>query len=220
MSEEIRKQFPGIKWNQTPPNSQWRNGLIERSFGLAKQYIHGVFHNKQTDQTPHFTSEGLWLICKEMSNFFNGRAVSWLKSTDVPISPNMFLKSYSAPDQDDQVWANPYGLEKAFENLQEFRSRMKKLLKECYQSANFTATKWYDAKNHVAENDIVLHCRNQSKFCKGSQEYGRVMNCSEDQRNIELSVNRKGIKKSIIADARNVIPILKANKVDQNHLEN
>ena len=211
VSEEIRKQFPGIKWNQTPPHSQWRNGLIERSFGLAKQYIHGVFHNKQTDHTPHFTSEGLWLICKEMSNFFNSRAVSWLKSNDVAISPNMFLKSYSAPDKEDEVWANPYGLEKAFENLQEFRSRMKKLLKEYYQSANFPATRWYDAKNQVATNDVVLHCRNQSKFCKGIQEYGRVMNCSEDQRDIELSVNRKGVKKTVIADARNVVPILKAN---------
>ena len=88
---------------------------------------------------------------------------------------------------------------------------MKKLLKEYYQSANFPATRWYFAKNQVAKNDIVLHCRNQSKFCKGIQEYGRVMNCSEDQRDIELSVNRKGVKKSIIADARNVVPILKAN---------
>ena len=76
VSKEIREQFPGIKWVQTKPNSQWRNGLVERSFGLAKQYVHNVFHTKQKDPLPHFTSEGLWLLCKEMSNFFNQRVIS------------------------------------------------------------------------------------------------------------------------------------------------
>ena len=57
-------------------------------------------------------------------------------------------------------------------------------------------------------------------FCKGTQEYGRVINCSEDQRDIEIIVNRKGVKKSVTADARNVIPILRANDDNQNHLEN
>ena len=86
---------------------------------------------------------------------------------------------------------------------------MKQYLKEFYQASSFPATKWYKQKNNVAKNDIVLHCRNKSKFSKGNQEYGLVVDFDEDQRNIEIIVNRKGIKKNISVDARNLIPILK-----------
>ena len=61
----------------------------------------------------------------------------------------------------------------------------------------------------MAKDDIVLHCRNQSKFSKGTQEYGLVVDFDKDQRNIEITVNRKGIKKNISVDARNLIPVLK-----------
>ena len=54
----------------------------------------------------------------------------------------------------------------------------------------------------------------------GTQEYGRVIGCSDDQRNIELEVNRGGTKKLITVDARNVIPILQSNQNDPNFLEN
>ena len=210
MSREVERQFPGIRWISTPPSAQWRNGLIERNFGLAKQYVHSVFQTKQTDPVPHFTSEGLWLICKEISNFFNSRAISWLKSADIPISPNLFLKTYSAPGQGNgEIWTNPYKLEKAFENLEEFRSRMRKLLREYYQSSNFVATKWYNAKRPLSNDDIVLHCRKQSKFSKGIQEYGRVIDCS-DQRNVQLMVSRGGTKKLVDVDSRNIIPIMQS----------
>ena len=210
MSKEIKEQFPGIRWIQTKPNSQFRNGLIERSFGLAKQYVHNVFHTKQTDPLPHFTSEGLWLLCKEMSNFFNQRVISWLKSPGLPLTPNMFLKTYLSPSQEgNEIWSSPYGLEKAFQNLEQYRSKMRQYLREFYQSASFPATKWYSQKNVVAKGDIVLHCRNQSKFSKGTQEYGLVVDFDKDQRNIEITVNRKGVKKNVSVDARNLIPILK-----------
>jgi len=210
VSKEIKEQFPGIRWIQTKSNSQWRNGLIERSFGLAKQYVHNVFHTKQTDPLPHFTSEGLWLLCKEMSNFFNQRVISWLKAPGLPLTPNMFLKTYLSPSQEgNEIWSSPYGLEKAFQNLEQYRSKMRQYLREFYQSASFPATKWYSQKNVVAKGDIVLHCRNQSKFSKGTQEYGLVVDFDKDQRNIEITVNRKGVKKNVSVDARNLIPILK-----------
>ena len=84
---------------------------------------------------------------------------------------------------------------------------MKKLLREYYQSSNFVATKWYSAKRPLSNDDIVLHCRKQSKFSKGIQEYGKVVDCS-DQRNIQLRVSRGGSKKLIDVDSRNIIPIL------------
>ena len=210
VSKEIKEQFPGIRWIQTKSNSQWRNGLIERSFGLAKQYVHNVFHTKQTDPLPHFTSEGLWLLCKEMSNFFNQRVISWLKAPGLPLTPNMFLKTYLSPSQEgNEIWSSPYGLEKAFQNLEQYRSKMKQYLREFYQSSTFPATKWYTQKNVVAKGDVVLHCRNQSKFSKGTQEHGLVVDFDKDQRNIEITVNRKGVKKNVSVDARNLIPILK-----------
>ena len=43
----------------------------------------------------------------------------------------------------------------------------------------------------------------------GNQEYGLVVDFDKDQRNIEITVNRKGVKKNISVDARNLIPILK-----------
>ena len=82
-------------------------------------------------------------------------------------------------------------------------------MREFYQSASFPATKWYSQKNVVAKGDVVLHCRNQSKFSKGTQEYGLVVDFDKDQRNIEITVNRKGVKRNISVDARNLIPILK-----------
>ena len=77
------------------------------------------------------------------------------------------------------------------------------------------------ANPHLADilGDMDLDFENFHVFpqttlaCGGSylhpKEYGLVVGFDKDQRNIEITVNRKGVKKNISVDARNLIPILR-----------
>ena len=68
------------------------------------------------------------------------------------------------------------------------------------------------------KKDFTFLKKNKSPFyniktgkVSGYNAIGQVMfeTLLEDQRNIEITVNRKGVKKNISVDARNLIPILK-----------
>ena len=157
---------------------------------------------------PKFTNEGLLLVLAEAKNFFNSRPLGWFSNSqgDTVITPNHFLTVYSDP----KVWVPPKGLEDRYNQLEEYRGRMFDELKLLMQTSSFLPSKWYSQGLEPHIGDIVFYTRQKSKVNpSGITEYARIEEVSADKRNLKVRVTRNGVSKSVNADARLCMPLVR-----------
>ena len=209
VSNSLKEQFPNIQWSSAGSSSQYRNGQAENFVRFLKKWIKGVFNMKPGVTTlPKFTNEGLLLVLAEAKNFLNSRPLGWFSNSqgDTVITPNHFLTVYSDP----KVWVPPKGLEDRYNQLEEYRGRMFDELKLLMQTSSFLPSKWYSQGLEPHIGDVVFYTRQKSKVNpSGITEYARIEEVSADKRNLKVRVTRNGVSKSVNADARLCMPLVR-----------
>ena len=204
---ELSKQLPNIQWTHAKSSAQFRSGLAENGVKALKRYIAGITKIKPDTSYPRYTVEGLNLVLQEASNFFNSRPISWLK--DYPLTPAHFLYT----SQDEKVWSPPGDVEDKFLALQEIRGQLKDHLISAMQCLNFIPNKWYSQTLTPCVNDVVYNMRARTKWNpKGKLDYGKIVEVSDDKRNLKVKVVRNGVPRLIEADARNCVPLFQPSK--------
>ena len=215
VSNSLKEQFPNIEWFSAGSSSQYRNGQAENFVRFLKKWIKGVFNMKPGVTTlPKFTNEGHLLVLAEAKNFLNSRPLGWFSNSqgDTVITPNHFLTVYSDP----KVWVPPKGLEDRYNQLEEYRSRMFEELKLLMQTSSFLPSKWYSQGLEPQIGDIVFYTRQKSKVNpSGITEYARIEEVSADKRNLKVRVTRNGVSKSVNADARLCMPLVRNIKENE-----
>ena len=204
---ELSKQLPSIEWTHAKSSAQYRNGLAENGVKSLKKYISGITKIKPDTSYPRYTVEGLNLVLQEASTFFNSRPVSWLK--DNPLTPAHFLYT----SQDEKVWSAPGDVEDKFLALEEIRGQLKDHLISAMQCLNFIPNKWYSQTFIPCVGDVIYNTRGKTKYNpRGKVEYAKIVEVSEDNRNLKVKVVRSGVSKLVEADARNCVPLFQPSK--------
>ena len=212
-SEELQNQYPGIKWSQTPPDAQHRNGLAENNIWALKKFIHGIFHNKPNDSYPKFSPEGLLLILSEAKCFLNNRPITWIRDSEIPLTPNHFLCIHTDPQT---LTKEPLGLEAKYSALQDYRQRIFEQLQLYMQTTNFLPGRWFQANKMPELGDVCVNVRQKSKFNSGNMEYCKIEELSDDKRTAKIKVIRGDQPKNSEVDVRNLILIFRQNCEESN----
>ena len=207
-SEELQNQYPGIKWSQTPPDAQHRNGLAENTIFALKKFIHGIFHNKPNDTYPKFSPEGLLLVLSEAKCFLNNRPITWINDFEIPLTPNHFLCVHTDPQT---LTKEPLGLEERYSVLQDYRQRIFEQLRLYMQTTKFLPGKWFEASKMPKLGDVCINIRQKSKFSPGNMEYCKIEQLSDDKRTAKIKVVRGEQPKNSEVDVRNLVLIFRQN---------
>ena len=207
-SEELQNQYPGVKWTQTPPDAQHRNGLAENNIFALKRFIHGIFHNKPNDTYPKFSPEGLLLILSEAKCFLNNRPITWINDSEMPLTPNHFLCVHTDPQT---LTKEPLGLEDKYSVLQDYRQRIFDQLRLYMQTTKFLPGRWFEAGKMPEIEDVCINVRQKSKFSPGNMEYCKIEHLSDDKRTAKIKVVRGNQQKLSEVDVRNLILIFRQN---------
>ena len=84
-------------------------------------------------------------------------------------------------------------------------------LKLLMQTSSFLPSKWYSQGLEPQIGDIVFYTRQKSKVNpSGITEYARIEEVSADKRNLKVRVTRNGVSKSVNADARLCMPLVRS----------
>ena len=107
-------------------------------------------------------------------------------------------------------------MEDKFLALQEIRGQLKDHLISAMQCLNFIPNKWYSQTLTPCVNDVVYNMRARTKWNpKGKLDYGKIVEVSDDKRNLKVKVVRNGVPRLIEADARNCVPLFQPSKFNK-----
>ena len=182
---EIEKQF-GVKWSIIPPASQWRDPA-ERSIKSIKEMMKSVFN---TDKDPPILSVGEYFsLFSEISEILNRRPIQGTVNQDdlTFICPNdLLIGRTSKHSSGVNIEHNPKD-RAAF--IQEVKESFWKVFLNVL-AADSKIMKhpcWYKQTREPKPNDIVLIV--YKSRAKDGYRMGRVMEVSEDGRNLKLIVS-------------------------------
>ena len=81
------------------------------------------------------------------------------------------------------------------------------------QCLNFIPNKWYSQTFIPCVGDVIYNTRGKTKYNpRGKVEYAKIVEVSEDNRNLKVKVVRSGVSKLVEADARNCVPLFQPSK--------